>query len=351
MTPEPGHAEEATQLVHHFDAVLLDLDGVVLHGRAPVRFAVEALAAAQDHLPLRFVTNNATRSSAAVADHLSALGVPTESRQIITSAEAAAHVVAQECPGARVLSIGSAALSDALRAAGLTIVSSADDRPDYVVQGMDRSLGWRDLAEAVRAVMTGARHVATNLDPTVPTDKGLLPANGAMVAAVSHASGVEPLSVGKPSPWMFRHAARTAGAHRPLVVGDSLRTDIAGARAAGFAGLHVLTGVDSAADVLRAAAHARPDYLGADVQALWQPHPLPQQSPDGSWLCRGAVARCQGSTVRVQRGSSAVDITEVGRISLDELRAAAAAAWHESDRCGRPTVLSPAGGHLCVEAV
>lgn len=260
-------------LHQHYDLAMLDLDGVVYRGREAVPQAAAALEVAREAgMALTFVTNNASRSPAQVAQRLAECAVPAEPDQVITSAQAAARMIAQEGgQPIRVLAIGSTALREALIAEGLEVVTSADDVPTVVVQGMSTSLGWRDLAEAVRAINAGASHVATNLDATVPTDRGIVPANGSMVAAVTHATGRPAAEAGKPARWIFHEAARRSGGSRPLVVGDRLSGDIAGARAAGYASLHVLTGVDGPADLLRAVPSERPDYIGLDLRALGRP--------------------------------------------------------------------------------
>src|SRR5699024_3941223 len=100
--------------------------------------------------------------------------------------------------------------------------------------------------------------------------------------------------------------ARRSGGHHPLVVGDRLSGDIAGARAAGYASLHVRTGVDGPADLLRAGPTQRPDYVGLDLRALGQTHPAPTQGEDDRWRCGTAVASVSEGTVRLGRLSGAV---------------------------------------------
>lgn len=338
----PGILRESAQpLQREFDAALLDLDGVVYRGRDAVPHASAALEAAGGAgMATMFVTNNASRSPAQVAQRLTELAVPAVPEQIVTSAQAAARLIAQEGDDqTRVLAIGSAALRTALIEEGLEVVTSADEAPTVVVQGMRTSLDWRDLAEAVYAINAGADHVATNLDATVPTDRGVALANGSMVAAVMNATGREVRDAGKPAPWIFHQAAGRSGASRPLVVGDRLGGDIAGARAAGYAGLHVLTGVDGPGELLCASAPDRPHYLGADLRALGETHPASMRGEDGWWTCRGAVASVQHGTVRVRRAGADHELADGDALSLDELRAACAAAWSASDAAGQPTVL------------
>src|SRR5699024_11956829 len=107
---------------------------------------------------------------------------------------------------------------------------------------LDNALTGADLADATYAITARAEYIATNRAATNPTERRTTLANGSLVAAVRHATGVTPRSAGKPQARIFEQAGHRAGAQHPLVIGDRLDTDLAGARAARFAGLHVLTG-------------------------------------------------------------------------------------------------------------
>lgn len=324
-----------------FDVALLDLDGVVYRGDVAVPHAAEALTRARDAgMQMMFVTNNASRTPDTVARHLTDLGAPTGPEEVTTAAQAAARMIAADADEAtRVLPIGGEGLRHALLDEGLTVVASADEGPTVVVQGLDKSLGWHDLAEATYALNAGATYVVSNLDATLPTDRGMAIGNGALVQAVVHATGVRPRSAGKPEPGIFTQAAGRAGARAPIVVGDRLNTDLAGARAAGYPGLHVFTGVDGPDEVLRARPEERPSFLGADLRALGEPHPAPSPGEDGRWTCRDAVAQERAGTVVLHRADGEV-VLDGAEISLDELRAACAAAWAASDEAGVATVLA-----------
>ncbi len=136
------------------------------------------------------------------------------------------------------------------------------------MQGHSPDTGWRLLAEATVALRAGAVWVACNLDPTLPTERGPLPGNGSMVAALRTATGREPQVAGKPAPALLLDAVRRTGARSALMIGDRLDTDVEGGRAAGLATLLVLTGVSDAAELLAAPPERRPDYVGADLAAL-----------------------------------------------------------------------------------
>ncbi|SFF81410.1 HAD-IIA family hydrolase [Blastococcus tunisiensis] len=314
------------------DVALLDLDGVVYVGPEAVPGVPEALHEARRvGMRLGFVTNNAARTPEQVAAHLSELGVPAEADDVITSSQAAATVVADLLgAGARVLPVGGPGVSAALDAAGLVVVGRAEDRPAAVVQGYGREVGWADLAEAVVAIRNGARHVATNADATIPSPRGPLPGNGAMVGVVADVTGQAPLVTGKPDPAMHAECLRRTDARRPLVVGDRLDTDIEGARRAGAASLLVLTGVTDAAVLLAAAPDRRPDLLAEDCTGLLRAHP--SVVPDGpSWRCGTWTAHPgEGEDVLVlETGQGA----PTGDDGLDGLRALCAAHWarHPAD--------------------
>ncbi|WP_069387619.1 HAD-IIA family hydrolase [Cellulosimicrobium cellulans] len=315
-------------LARRYDLALVDLDGVAYRGHDPIPHAAESLTGARSAgMRLVFVTNNASREPGSVADQLTGLSIPATADEVMTAAQAAAALLRTRLePGARVLVVGGAGLVTAVRAAGFEVVDTADAEPVAVAQGFAPELGWRQLAEAAYAVQRGAWHVASNLDLSLPTERGFAPGNGALVGAVRAATGVEPDSAGKPTPAMYRLAVERAGASAPLVVGDRLDTDLAGARAGGYPGLHVLTGVSTARDAVLAAPGLRPDYIGEDLRSLHQPHPAPEPRADGWWACGD-------SAVRVEDGRLRLDVA--GPATVDTVRAAAAAAWEAAD-AGRP---------------
>ena len=246
-----------------FDGLLLDLDGCVYTGRTAVPGAARALnGLAEAGVPVVFLTNNASRSARQVADHITELGVDARPEQVLTSGIVAARELARTMPaGAPVLVVGSEALADQVRDAGLSVVTRAADDPVAVVQGHSPDTGWRQLAEICTAVRAGAEWWATNLDRTFPTEAGLLPGNGSFVRVVQETTGATPQVAGKPAASMMRAGTDLLGAARPLMVGDRLETDIAGARAAGITAGLVLTGVHREEDARAAPAEERPHML------------------------------------------------------------------------------------------
>jgi HAD superfamily hydrolase (TIGR01450 family) len=283
------------RLLDVYDAVLLDLDGTVYRGAEAVPGAAGAVTAAREAgTAVRFVTNNAARSPREVADQLVGLGIATEPAEICTSAQAAADVLAERlAPDATVLVVGTGALADEVRRAGLRPVSEASPDVVAVVQGLSREIGWRELSEAALAVRAGAFWVACNADTTLPTERGLMIGNGSLVAAVSAATGRRPVVAGKPERPLLDRAARSAGAGNPLVVGDRLDTDIDGAAAAGQDALFVLSGVSRPADLL-STAHL-PRYLAADVSALTGRTAELEIAPQPGWEVAGDSVRWRGN--------------------------------------------------------
>ncbi|MCI4675576.1 HAD-IIA family hydrolase [Candidatus Mycolicibacterium alkanivorans] len=256
-----------TTLAQQHDCLLLDLDGTVFRGHQPTEGAIVSLDRADTRK--LFVTNNASRAADEVAEHLRGLGFTATPADVVTSAQSAAGLLAQQLPaGAKVLVVGTDALADEVAGVGLQPVRLFSDEPVAVVQGHSTTTGWPILAEAALAIRAGALWVAANVDRTLPTERGLLPGNGAMVAALKAATDAEPQVAGKPAPALMRDALARGTFHAPLVVGDRLDTDIEGANAAELPSLMVLTGVNNAADAVHACPAQRPILIGADLRDL-----------------------------------------------------------------------------------
>ena len=309
-----GVSSAGTRLRDEYDVLLLDLDGTVYAGAHAIPGARDALVV--DGGPrLFYVTNNASRSPADVAGHLSELGFPATEFEVVTSSQSAARLVAQQVPpGSPVLVVGTDALADEIALVGLRPVRSFDDGPVAVVQGHSPETGWRILAEATLAIRAGAYWVASNVDTTLPTERGLCLGNGSMVAAVRTATSREPDVAGKPARPLMDDAVRRSGATRPLVVGDRIDTDIAGANATGLDSLLVLTGVSAPADLLVAPPAERPTYLSRTLAALDE---------------RPAMLRITAHP-EVSVDVDATTLTIAAGDGVDEmvvLRAALAAAW------------------------
>src|SRR5260221_4783187 len=273
-----------------YDVALLDLVGVVYSGPDPIDGAVDALAAARKAgLRLAFVTNNASRSPSAIAEHLTRLGVPAGSADVVTSAQAAATLIANRFPaGSPVLVAGSNGLRLAVRERRLRPVSLAADHPVAVVQGYAPDMNYGLLAEAGVAVRDGAFYVATNSDSTLPTPRGPQPGNGSLLQVIITATGTRPVVAGKPETPLHAEAVARTGARHPLVVGDRLDTDIEGAVRGGADAMLVMTRVTAARDAVLAPPRGRPTYVAADLGGLRERHPA--HRPRGQAPAGGAPA-------------------------------------------------------------
>lgn len=305
------------------DVVLADLDGVIYAGAVAIPHAVESLTrAAAEGRRLGYITNNASRTDATVAAHLSSLGLPTEPSDVVTSPQAAVRLLGEKvAPGATILVVGGQGLVVELEKAGYLVTRSAEDAPAAVVQGFAPEVSWTQLAEAAYALATpedegGIPWIATNTDWTIPQARGIAPGNGTLVSAVHTAVGRLATVAGKPEAPIFHTAVARFGASKPLFVGDRLDTDIQGAQAVGIDSALVLTGIDRPKHVLAAPAHSRPTYLLSDLRELFEPYPVVRHKGDVTTV-RDASVRISGPDVEILSEGSDIDL----------LRAAAHAIW------------------------
>ncbi|RDI44387.1 HAD-IIA family hydrolase [Nocardia mexicana] len=268
-----------TRLRERFGALLLDLDGTLYRGNDVIPGAPEALSGATSSQALMYVTNNASRSAATVAGHLAELGFAATENDVVTSAQAAAHVLAGRLrAGATVLVVGTDDLAAEVERVGLRPIRRFDAvAPDAVVQGHSPQTAWPDLAEAAYALRAGALWVAANTDATLPNERGLAPGNGSMVAALRAATDLEPTVAGKPYAPLLEDALDRAATRNALVVGDRLDTDIDGAHCVDLPSLLVLTGVSTLADLRKQPADRLPTCVAESLDAL--NHPVVQSDP------------------------------------------------------------------------
>lgn len=312
-------------LVEHYDAAILDLDGVVYVGDTAVDGVAQVLATArQRDVTIAFVTNNASRTPESIAAALTGLGVQAEPDDVVTSAQAAARAVADRVPpGSPVLVIGAEGLLSAVRQTGLVPVDSSDADPVAVVQGFGPDVGWQQLTEGAVAIRQGAIWVASNTDLTLPTARGPAPGNGAFVNALAAAVGTRPAVVaGKPHRPLFDETIRRTGSRLPLVVGDRLDTDIEGAVNCGADSLLVLTGVTDVPSLLKAAPGQRPSYVAWTLEGLVSAHEVPSRS-GADWRLGSWVGSVIGGRLQVSGPPQAEPD--------DALRLATTAAWDWSD--------------------
>ncbi|QLG27294.1 HAD-IIA family hydrolase [Halorarum halophilum] len=245
-------------LADRYDAFLFDLDGVVVVGDRPVTGAVETLERLRDRgAQVRFVTNNSRSTRESVSDHLESLGVEAAVEETFTAASAtAAHLA--DAGASSVYVLGSDGFTEEMRRHG---VRPTEADADAVAVGLARTATYDDLATATRLVRNGASFVAANADGAYPTEEGIAPGTGALVAALRAATGRDATVVGKPEPELFERALSGVEG-RVAMVGDSRGSDVAGARRVGI-------------DAVLVTEHAREDDAGPEPDAtVATPHGL-----------------------------------------------------------------------------
>jgi HAD superfamily hydrolase (TIGR01450 family) len=270
--------------------LLVDLDGVVYRGADPVPGVAEVLAArAAAGDDVVYVTNNSMHYRADYVTRLAAMGAPITPDTVVSSARATALFVAeQDPPIRRVLVLGAGGLEREARDVGLEVVTAAHaatrmqqegidgyaaaGAPDAVLVGLDPNLTYLRLAAAADCVRAGARFIATNRDPTYPTERWIRPGAGAVVAAIEVASGVAPVTIGKPQPLLMEEAAHAVGRdpREALVIGDGIVTDLAAANAVGARTILMLTGVTTGSALEALPSAEAPFAVAADATELAQ---------------------------------------------------------------------------------
>ena len=237
-------------MMEKYKAICLDLDGTVYRGTEPIEEAVSFINNMQKSgLDPYYITNNASQSPQQVQEKLSSFGIKTDVERIMTSAIAAAKYCKEMYHGATVQMIGEKGLAEALIAEGIKIVK---DNPDVVIMGIDRGVNYEKLADACLAIRSGAKFIATNGDKAIPTERGLLPGNGSFVKLVEFSTGITPVIVGKPEPYMLGYiqAKNRYKKEEMVMIGDNYDTDILAGIRYGIDTIHVEGGVTSKEEVL-----------------------------------------------------------------------------------------------------
>lgn len=310
------------------DLVLADLDGVVYTGAHAIPHAIESINRAATTVPVGYITNNASRTAASVAEHLSSLGLRVRPEDVVTSPQAAVKLLADLVPaGSTILVVGGEGLLDELAKGGFTATDSALDSPAAVIQGFAPEVGWKQLAEAAFALKrdaegNGIPWVATNTDWTIPQERGTAPGNGTLVSAVHTAVGILPVVAGKPEVPIFTAAVERFGAKSPLFIGDRLDTDILGANRAGIPSVVVLTGIDQPKQIIAAPADSRPRFILEDLRELHQPYPLIESGVDAD----GSVVVAVNDAI-LRRRDQKIIVEHAGESRVDLVRAGAAIVW------------------------
>jgi 4-nitrophenyl phosphatase len=268
--------------------LLVDLDGVVYRASAPVPGVAALLAErASRGDSIVYVTNNSMHYRADYVTRLAEMGAPVSADKVVSSPRATALYLREHAPDVhRVLALGAGGLERELRDVGLQVVTAghaatrmaqegidgvhAADSPDAVVVGLDPQLTYLRLAAAADCIRAGAAFIATNRDPLYPTERGLQPGAGSIVAALEVATSRSPTVIGKPGPLLLETAAHVGGgeARDAVMIGDSLLTDVAAAAAVGARSVLMLTGVTTRAQVDALPEDRRPTAVVADAAEL-----------------------------------------------------------------------------------
>ncbi len=262
-------------LVERYDGYLVDLDGVLWTGSKIFPEAVQAINRLRSlGKAIMFLTNNSTRSRSQYVERLKSIGVDwVEERHVVNSGYATSKYLVERFGRLHTFPVGDTGLCVELVLQGHTLVSQADcwtGRVDAVVVGMDPGITYWKIGAAAAAIRKGAMFVATNPDKTFPTERGLMPGAGTILAALEASSGRGPeINIGKPHRPIFEVALKALGVEqeRVLVVGDRLDTDVVGANAIGLDSALVLTGVATEEDLKR--AQERPTYVLRTLEDLF----------------------------------------------------------------------------------
>lgn len=243
---------------------LIDMDGVIYRGNEQIKGAIEFINNLRKiDVPFMFVTNNSQRTPIDIATKLCRLGYNVEQKHIYTSALATASYLSKHKPGGTAYVIGEGGLLTALNNAGFAVV---DSKPDFVVIGEGRTMTLETMEKAVQMVVDGAKLIATNLDPSCPTqDGGVRPGCGAYVKMLEETTGIKAFSPGKPSPVIFREARKKMNLRtaETIMIGDTMETDILGAVQLGYKGILVLSGGTSREQI--SSYSYAPDYIVSSV--------------------------------------------------------------------------------------
>jgi len=230
---------------------LIDMDGVLVSGRTIIPGADQFIARLQaSGAEFLVLTNNPLYTPGDLAHRFRLIGLDIPAERIFTSAMATARFLRSQKANATAFVIGESGLTSPIHEVGYVITDTA---PDYVVLGETQSYNLEQITTAIRLVAAGAHFIATNPDPSGPSEGGIVPACGAMAALIERATGVAPFFVGKPNPLMMRMALNYLDVHSEdtVMVGDRMDTDIIGGVQAGLETILVLTGVTREEDVRR----------------------------------------------------------------------------------------------------
>ena len=228
---------------------ICDMDGVIYHGNKILPGVTEFITWLLDNgKKFVFLTNSSERTPQELSMKLERMGLQVTADHFYTSAMATAEFLHSQKPGCTAYVIGEAALTKALYDKGIYM---NDVNPDYVVVGETRTYSFEKIEKAIDLVLKGAKLIGTNPDITGPTEKGILPATGALIAPVEIATGKKAYFVGKPNPLMLRHGLRILDCHSQDIafIGDRMDTDIIAGIESNVDTVLVLSGVTTRSDI------------------------------------------------------------------------------------------------------
>lgn len=232
-----------------YKGYFIDLDGTMYRGSEAIEGAADFVAALHHkQIPYLFLTNNSAKTQAAISEKLNKMGIRSTTDHVFTSSMATAKYIQEKDARAKCYVIGEEGLHRALKQEGLTI--AADDC-DFVVVGIDRDINYEKLATACLEVRNGAQFISTNSDIAIPTERGLVPGNGALTSVITVSTGIEPIFIGKPESIIMEEALSVLGLTKgeTIMVGDNYNTDISAGINSGIDTLAVFTGVTSFEDL------------------------------------------------------------------------------------------------------
>ena len=233
-----------------YEGYLIDLDGTIYRGSEPIpagRRFVEQLQARQ--IPFLFLTNNTTKTPETVANRLAnEFSIHVGPETVYTATLATIDYLNAANKGKKVYVIGEPGLIEPILAAGYVW---EEETPDYVVVGLDTDVTYEKFVVATLAIQKGATFIGTNPDKNIPTERGLLPGAGSVIAMIEASTQQKAIYIGKPEAIIMEKAVETLGMEKAnvLMVGDNYTTDILAGINNGIDTLLVLSGFTQKADV------------------------------------------------------------------------------------------------------
>jgi len=261
--------------ITNIQALIIDMDGVLWEGNRALPGLEDFFNLLRDQqLAFILATNNASLTQDQYIAKLLSMGITVSAEEILTSSMATAHYLSEQVDpySSRVLVIGEEGLRQPLIKKGFTLIDKAfnkrDKAADFVICGLDRQLNWDKLAEASLHISAGAQFIATNADTTLPTERGPVLGNGAILAALQAATNTTATIIGKPEAIMYQQAIKILNSNpeQTIAIGDRLNTDILGAVNTGIRSIMVLSGISNEDDLQ--SINYQPTWIMQDLRDI-----------------------------------------------------------------------------------